>query len=315
MGVFTQLRDDELVSVLAHFGVVARRVTGVVAGSVNTWFAVETDTETLFLRLDERRDVAAVDHELSLLHRLKALPVPQVRRTLAGDAYVFVRGLPALLFDALPGTPRLSHELTEASLAEVGRFMGAMHSVACPAEVGLHRFHPEMLVNRCYAPVRDRVVAEHAEAAQLLDAVFSEGVEAMHFADLPQAILHADLFADNLHYEGTQLVGVLDFEASGRGPRILDLAIAIHALCFQVETSRYDLARAEVLIKHYKSHIEIVPGEYLHWRAVLAYGAARFLVTRLRDFEFAGKPEIGVWKNYREYVAHLRAMKPVVEMF
>lgn len=310
MGLFTPLNDDELRALLARFGVDPLATQGVAGGSVNTYYRVESAQGRFFLRVDERADVAAVAHEVALLARITDVPVPRPQRALDGGWYALHGAKPVLLFTALPGETLPADALNAAQLAALGRAMAAMHR-ADPTGIGPHRFHPRALVEEHYAPLRDRVRAERPDAAAALDEVFREGWARYEFPALPRAIIHADLFADNLHFEGDALTGVLDFEAAGEGPRLLDLAVAVHALCFDVARGAFTPWRVEALAGAYRAEAALTEAERGAWPALLTYGAARFLFTRVRDFDLAASAAQAERRDYREFLARLRALDEV----
>lgn len=314
MGLFTPLSDDTLRALLARFGVDPLATHGVAGGSVNTYYRVESPQGRFFLRVDERADEAAVAHEVALLARITDVPVPRPRRTLDGAWWTRHGDKPVLLFTALPGAAHPADALSAAQLASLGRAMAAMHR-ADPAGIAPHRFHPRALVEDHYAPLRDRVRAERPDAARALDEILREGWAAYEFPALPRAIIHADLFADNLHFEGDALSGVLDFEAAGEGPRALDLAIAIHALCFDVARGAFTPWRVEALRDAWAHVARPTDAERGAWRALLTYGAARFVFTRVRDFELAANVATQAERrDYREFLARLRALDGVAEL-
>jgi len=312
MGVFTRLGPDQLASVLGAWGLAGASAVGVPEGSVNTWYRVDANGRRFYLRVDERDDDAAVATELAVLDALRALPVPRLVATRDGHATTRFGEKPCLLFEALEGTSHPPPELTPARLASLGEVVAAMHRAPVPAGLAPHRFHPRRVVEALYASVRDRTRAEHPEAAAVLDAVFAGGWAPYEFASLPRAVVHGDLFHDNVLYVGDAVTGVLDFEAAGEGARLFDLAVAVHALCFDAAARRFVTARARSLLDAYAARASLTDAERAAWPGLLRFAGARFLVTRLRDFEYRpGAREAGTWKDFREYLHHLDALGEV----
>jgi len=313
MGVFTRLDERQIAAALADYGLTATAVVGVPEGSVNTWYRVDALGGRYFLRLDERDDVAAVDAELRVLDALAGMSVPRVVPARDGRRVTSVAGKPCLLFEALHGASHAACELTAAQLSALGRTVAAMHAAPVPPGLAPHRFYPRRVYESLYLPVRERVVAEHPEAAAALAAAFAGGWEPYAFEGLPRAIVHGDLFADNVLFERDAVTGVLDFEAAGVGPRLFDVAVAVHALCFDVAARTFEGERARALVDGYRAETALTAAEVAAWPEVLRYAGQRFLVTRLRDFEMRpGAREAGTWKDYREYLDHLGALDVVV---
>lgn len=307
MGQFTRLSDDTLRAILTRFGVDPLSIDPVEGGSVNTYLRVTDRSKTYYLRIDERGDPEAVRHELSLLARITGVSVPRALSTVDGAAFASAGEKPALLFTELPGRSVSKHLLTGSHLAAVGASIAALHR-ADPSGLAPHRFHPRALFEAHYLPMRELVRRERPAAAAALDEVFCEGWRPYEFAALPRAIVHADLFADNLHFDDEGRCGVLDFEAAGEGPRLLDLAVAAHALCFDPGSGRFDLRRVDALLRAYAARHVLTDDERAAWPALLRFGAARFLFTRVRDFDLApGAAEQPDRRDHREFLGALGA--------
>jgi homoserine kinase type II len=298
-----------MASLLGAWGLDDAQVTEVPEGSVNTWYRVETAVGRFFLRVDERDDPRAVDTELCILDALRALPVPRVVPTRDGRWTTPLGTRPCLLFEALAGEAYPPPALTPLRLASLGALVAKMHETTVPPGLAEHRFAPQRVHDVLFLPVRDRTLAEHPKAARALDEVFREGWQPYAFPQLPRAIVHGDLFHDNVLYEGQRVSGLLDFEAAGEGPRLFDLAVAVHALCFDPVAQRFATERVRAFVNGYHSQLALTKAEHDAWPAMLRYAAARFLVTRLRDFEYRPDArQAGTWKDYRDYLHHLQAL-------
>ena len=317
MGVFTTLSHDDILSVLSHYPPCRLiQITGVPEGTVNTYYRLTTDTGLFYLRIDERGDELAVVHELALLDRLAGHLIPQAHRTTDGKSYRLVKGKPAILFSPLSGAALGLAEWTPDCFVQMGKWLGTMHSVAIPADLFPHRFNPQYLFT-IWERLQTQIKTLSPTADALLRDFFSCGWEAYTFPALPQRIIHADLFPENILFEKKEkmwyLSGVLDFEAAGRGPRLLDLAISLHALCFDIDRGAFHIDHARALTRAYLDtacdHMPLTRDERQAWPGLLRYGAVRFLITRLNDFELSPtKNKHEMRKDYREYLDHLACL-------
>ena len=122
---------------------------------------------------------------------------------------------------------------------------------------------------------------------------------------LPQGIIHADLFPDNVFFLNDKLSGVIDFYFACNDALAYDLAICLNAWCFEPD-SMFNISKARSMLSAYRDVRPITDAE-LAALPMLARGAAlRFLLTRLYDW--LNRPE-GAWvkpKNPMEYVQKLR---------
>ena len=101
--------------------------------------------------------------------------------------------------------------------------------------------------------------------------------------DLPQGVIHADLFPDNVFFLGDKLSGLIDFYFACSDALAYDVAVCLNAWCFESDHS-YNVTKGKGLLAAYAAVRPLSDAE----RAclpLLARGAAlRFLLTRLHDW-------------------------------
>ena len=101
--------------------------------------------------------------------------------------------------------------------------------------------------------------------------------------DLPQGVIHADLFPDNVFFLGAELSGLIDFYFACTDTLAYDVAICLNAWCFEADHS-YNVTKGRNLLQAYARTRPLSAAE---WDALplLCRGAAtRFLLTRLVDW-------------------------------
>jgi homoserine kinase type II len=123
--------------------------------------------------------------------------------------------------------------------------------------------------------------------------------------DLPQGIIHADLFPDNVFFRGDKLSGLIDFYFACNDFFAYDLAICLNAWCFESDNS-FNVTKARSLLSAYRKVRPFSPDE-TRALPVLARGAAlRFLLTRLYDWLHHPEGAFVKPKDPNEYVRKLR---------
>jgi homoserine kinase type II len=101
--------------------------------------------------------------------------------------------------------------------------------------------------------------------------------------DLPQGIIHADLFPDNVFFLGNQLSGLIDFYFACTDALAYDVAICLNAWCFETDHS-YNVTKGRSLLQAY-GQVRPLSDQERDVLPLLARGAAlRFLLTRLADW-------------------------------
>jgi homoserine kinase type II len=123
--------------------------------------------------------------------------------------------------------------------------------------------------------------------------------------NLPQSVIHADLFPDNVFFLGDKLSGLIDFYFACTDTLAYDVAICLNAWCFESDHS-FNVTKARGFLQAYSKVRPLSDGE----RAalpVLSRGAAmRFLLTRLVDWLDVPPGALVRPKDPLEYVRKLR---------
>jgi homoserine kinase type II len=102
-------------------------------------------------------------------------------------------------------------------------------------------------------------------------------------AALPRGAIHADLFRDNVMFDGGQLTGLFDFYFAGVDSFLFDIAVGINDWCIDLESGRLAEERAAALVAAYDAVRPLVSGELRLLPAMLRAAALRFWISRLWD--------------------------------
>lgn len=288
MSVFTPLERHELEVFLAPYGLGRLRdFQGIAAGSENSNFFVSLEQGEFVLTLIERGPSADLPFFIELLDVLHdaGLPVPYALRTTGGEALRSLAEKPALLQPRLAG--KHVHEANPHHCQEVGALLARIHLAT--------RHQP---LPRKSDRGLDWMLAEgpslalklpDAQLPLLRDALAEIHTFKPRILALPQANLHADLFRDNVLFDGNHLAGVIDFYNACSGPMLYDLAIALNDWCSQADGS-LDNKRAQALLGAYAGLRPFTAAEAELWPAMLRIACVRFWLSRLIAAEsFAGQ--------------------------
>jgi homoserine kinase type II len=110
-----------------------------------------------------------------------------------------------------------------------------------------------------------------------------QALEAEWPKDLPQGVIHADLFTDNVFFLKDKLSGVIDFYFACTDFLAYDLAICLNAWCFELDGS-FNITKGQAMIAGYRAIRDLEPRE-VEALPVLCRGASlRFMLTRLVDW-------------------------------
>ena len=306
MAVYTEIADEEVADFVAEYDI-GRVIAckGIAEGIENTNYLLVAESGTYILTLYEKR-VRAEDLPffLGLMEHLagRGIPCPTPVHGRDGRALRTVAGRSAAIVTFLNGMwPRRP---TVAHCAALGEATAHMHLAG--ADFPMTRANDLSVVG--WRPLfeasvrRPNAVAE--ELASELDAELTV-LEADWPTDLPAGVIHADLFPDNVFFEGERLSGIIDYYFACSDFLAYDLAVCLNAWCFERDGS-FNVTKARRMVNAYRSVRELSADE-LDLLPLLARGAAmRFLLTRLYDWLNTPKDALVTPKNPMEYVQKMR---------
>jgi homoserine kinase type II len=293
MAVFTPLSPDDITRFLAHYSLgELQGFEPISAGIENTNYFVTTPHGRWVLTVFERLNFAQLPFYLELMRHLarRDLPVPMPQENNAGSLLSEVRGKPAAIATRMPG--RWIAAPSTAHCACIGTLLARMHLAA----QDYPKFQPNLRGIgwwKSTLPRLDRHIPDHlftllAEEVIHQDSFFrSPGFEA-----LPSGPVHADLFRDNVLWDGAgdgapdqlRVGGVIDFYFAGCTLWLYDLAVTVNDWCVDVDSGAFDLPRAKALLNAYHAMRPLLAAEHDAWQTVLRAAALRFWISRLYDF-------------------------------
>ncbi|MFT9099239.1 MAG: homoserine kinase [Zymomonas mobilis subsp. pomaceae] len=303
MAVYTSVSNDEVSSFLALYPESGRllSVKGITEGVENSNYLITTDRRAYILTLYEKRvNPEELPFFMALTDHLAAenLPVPKAWRSRDGKQIQTLAGRPACLIEFLQGrwTPSPSPAQTQAT----GEMLGKMHNSLTHFNLNrknsldLPSWHE--LFHRC------GIEALNSIEAGMGDEVKQELAYLDQFwpKDLPHSVIHADLFPDNVLFEGERLKGVIDFYFACTEIRAWDLAITYSAWCFDSD-NRFLPEHAHALIKGYHQTFTLSEEERAAFPVLLRGAALRFLLTRAWDWLNTPKEALVVPKDPRDF--------------
>lgn len=284
MAVYTEVSDGELAAFLAEYDAGELRAkTPIIEGVENSNYRVDTTGGRYVLTLFERR-VQAEDLPffMALMTYLeqKGLPAAAPVRDKSGATVKTLAGRPAALIRFMPGAPETAP--AEDHCAALGDMLARWH-----VAIGkFPRSRPNPLSLGGWRDLADACRERADECAPGLAAFIDEELAflSVHWPKaLPAGVVHADLFPDNVLFEGERISGLIDFYFSATDFFAYDLAVCVNSWCFDAERNFID-ANAAAMIAAYRELRPVASAEAAAFPALLRGAALRFLLTRLYDW-------------------------------
>ena len=292
MAVYTEVPFEEAAALLRTLNLgELTQLQGIKGGIENTNYFVTSE-----------RDGAVLEHVLTLFERLgfeqlpfylhlmkhlagKGIAVPDPAATAQGDILHRVQGKPAAVVNKLRGKselrPNASHCHAVGDMLARMHLAGADFAMSQPNLRGLPWWNDTV-----------PVVLPYLSAAQA-DLIRSELAFQNHvaaspaYAALPRGPIHADLFRDNVMFDGDELTGFFDFYFAGCDSFLFDIAVCLNDWCVAHSADDQDGAhepeRAQAFLAAYQAVRPLSAAERSLLGAMLRAGALRFWVSRLWD--------------------------------
>jgi homoserine kinase type II len=293
MSVFTTVTPEQLGAWLQSYPIgELRELHGIAAGITNTNYFVTTSAGRYVLTLFEKNAAEELPYFLDLMAHLAdhGIPCPRPVASLDGSYLGQLNGKPAALVSRLRGssleTPDSGH------CAEMGETLAHMHLAG--------RSFPQRRENTRgphWRQITARAVMQFLDAEQrsLLkeELVYQAGLTQ---PDLPQGMVHADMFRENVLFEGKRLTGLVDFYYACDDAWAYDLAITANDWCVEADGS-LDRTRLSALLKAYHAIRPLAAAEYQAWPILLRAAALRFWLSRLYDLHHPQPGELTYAKD------------------
>jgi homoserine kinase type II len=306
MAVYTDVTDEEINEFLAGYDLgTLLSYKGIAEGVENSNFLLHTSNGYFILTLYEKR-VAAADLPffLNLMEHLAArgLTCPQPVRSRSGEALGRLAGRPAAIVTFLDGV--WIRRPSAAHCGAVGTALAELHLAG--ADFGMTRRNG--LSVEGWRPLYE-VAATRADtvASGLRETIATElaKLERDWPRDLPQGVIHADLFPDNVFFIGNRLSGLIDFYFACTDALAYDVAVCLNAWCFEPDLS-YNMTKGRALLYGYMRKRPLSAPEAAALPLLCRGAALRFLLTRLVDWVSVPPGALVRPKDPLEYYRKLR---------
>ena len=310
MAVYTQLANEDIAQLIEQtygLGRLALAV-GIAQGVENSNYLLELESGTKYiLTLYEKRVAAGdVPFFLALMQHLagQGIACPQPVKRADGTLFGEVAGRPTALVTFLQGK---SHtRIAPVHCAGVGGALAQLHA----GVAGFTGQRANALAldgwKALYEKIETRVDEVQPGLRRLIAHELGYLEEHWPAPDaLPRGIIHADLFPDNVFFEGDAVSGVIDFYFACTDFFAYDLAITVNSWCFERDGS-FNRTKAQQLMAAYRRHRPLTQAETDALPVLMRGSALRFLLTRAHDWIFHEKSALVMPKDPAEYSSKLR---------
>ena len=285
MAVFTPVTQEQAALLMSQLGLgELTDLRGIEGGIENTNYFATTDLGEYVLTLFERLNHEQLPFYLFLMKHLaeKGIPVPNPAANQDGDILHTLCDKPAAVVNRLLGQSQLAPDAVHC--AEVGAMLARMHLAgedynrSQPNLRGLAWWNDTVPV---VLPFLDESQARLLQSELAYQNHIAQGAA---YQALPKGPVHADLFRDNVMFEGEKLTGFFDFYFAGHDTWLFDLSVCMNDWCIDLNSGEHAPDRALAMLNAYQEVRSLRPAERQLLPAMLRAGALRFWISRLWDF-------------------------------
>jgi homoserine kinase type II len=293
MAVFTAVSLDDLTNWIEQFPLgKAIAIKGIASGIENSNFFITTERGEYVLTIFENLSFEQLPFYLQLMRHLaeRGVLVPAPVATAQGELVVALHGKPAAIVSKLDGSSQMAPRPPHC--AAVGAMVARMHLAARDFPLS----QPNLRGLDWWTATAPQVLPFLTpERAALLstEIAFQQAFAAgQHYQRLERGPVHADLFRNNVMFDGERLTGFFDFYFAGCDTWLFDLAVTVNDWCIDLATGALDQARVGAMLDAYHAVRPFSAAEQASWQAMLRAAALRFWLSRLYDFHLPREAEM-----------------------
>ena len=288
MAVFTQVSLEEVNRWLGAYDLgAATALQGIESGIENSNFFLSTAhhgaVSEYILTIFEKLTETELPFYLNLMGHLDAqgIPCPGPTKSRDGSVFQLLKGKPAAVVRRLSG--KWVPDPSLAQISHVGAMLARMH-LAGKDYAGFqpnprgpawwHATAPDVLA---FLSADNQAVLKNELAHQ----------DAHRHDALPRGPIHADLFRDNVLFDGDSLGGFIDFYFAGCDAWLFDVAVCVNDWCIMRDVTHLGVLLPEKVAAFVHAYADVRPftsEERSAWPVMLRAAALRFWLSRLYDF-------------------------------
>ena len=284
MAVYTKLKHQEVRQFLEQYNINNfKDYKGITEGVENTNYLIKTSEQDYILTIYEKRvdenDLPFFIKLLSYLSENK-FPCPKPIANKNNEKINRIKNKNAALVTFLNGQSK--NKITSEECFEIGKITAQLHEIT--KKFDINRKNNLSIEN--WESIFEKTIKQKID---LDESIIKKAKNYLNFLkdkwpkNLPQGIIHADLFPDNIFFTNNKVSGIIDFYFACNDFFAYEIAICINSLCFD-NNSTFNMTKAKNLIDGYTS-IRTLSEDEKKYLPILSMGAAmRFFLTRLYDF-------------------------------
>jgi homoserine kinase type II len=301
MAVYTSINSTDLSNWIKEFDLEEPSdFKGISSGVTNTNYLITLPDTNYILTIFEHNYIDELPFYVNLMSYLAknnfSCPMPVENKK--GQALALLKEKPALMVSFLDGKEKVIVDADSCYL--VGKNLAKFHSTATDFTELKKNTRGLLWISDIYTSLKKHLSFEDQKIIEL-EINFQMLLDN---TDLPEGIIHGDLFRDNVLFLNNNVSGFIDLYYACNERLVYDIAITINDWCINEDGKMNKLMYTE-FIKGYESERKLTENEQDRLNKDLRLAALRFWLSRLEDSYNAKEGEITSIKDPNHFKAIL----------
>ena len=308
MAVYTSINSNDLNDWIEKFNFKDLvNFKGISSGVTNSNYLIQMAHSNYILTIFEHNNIEELPFYIDLMTYLakENFLCPRPIENKNGQALGLLKEKPALMVSFLDGKEKAIRSPKSCYL--VGQYLAKLHLTANNFPQLNKNTRGLDWVSDMYLNLKKYLSLENQGILELEINYHKE----MDKVELPEGIIHGDLFKDNVLFLNDKVSGFIDFYYACNEKFIYDIAIAINDWCID-QDGQINKSMFLEFIKGYRSERKLTDNEQEYLNVSLRLAALRFWLSRLEDFYNAKEGEITSIKDpkhFKDILLDRQAMK------
>lgn len=309
MAVYTQVTHNAAQAMMDSLGLGrVLKLEGITAGIENTNYFVTTESSkgkgnengardstgagsagagpqsTYVLTIFERLSFTELPYYLHLMRHLaqRSIAVPAPYADAFGEIVHLLCGKPCAVVDKLAGASQMQPSADHCRA--VAAMLARMHMAGQSFTMEQENLRGLAWWNKTVPTILPYLNQDQSALLQSELAYQNHISASAAYAALPRGPIHADLFRDNVLFDGDTITGFFDFYFAGNDAWLFDIAVCLNDWCIEPSSGALDSEKVDGFLRSYNAVRPLLGAERQLLPAMLRAGALRFWISRLWDW-------------------------------
>ena len=309
MAIYTKISNKDVIPIEKKFSI-GKIVLfkGIKKGIENTNYLLKTRNKKYILTIFEKRvQKKDLPFFMNLMDKLSKYKIncPKPQRNKKGSFLIKIKNKTGSIVSFVEGKDKL--KLNPKDCYEIGKNIAKLHRAS--KKIKLYRKNSLSLKEwpKLLNKIGNKSKIISPDLNSLMKNSFLE-IKNKWPKNLPNGIIHGDLFIDNIFFKNNKFSGYIDFYFACNDFLIYEIAICINALCFDKKNNKFifNKKKSTNLIRGYSKIRRISVKEKKSLNILCKGAALRYLLTRTYDYLNTPKSAVIKIKNPREYIQKLK---------